>query len=70
MELPHDMIYLKLPNGREVIGRALKVNESIHMDGGPGVVNARFDIDQGIPPMEICAVLMMVDIATTTRIFR
>lgn len=64
----HDQIFLVLPDGREVIGRALKVNKPVHIDEGPGVINARFAIDAGVPPMDVCAVLMVLDKPMRERI--
>lgn len=64
----HDQIFLVLPDGREVVGRALKVNDPCLIDEGPGVIHARFDIDANVPPMEVCAVLMILDKPMRERI--
>jgi hypothetical protein len=64
----HDAIYLVLPDGREVIGSALMVQESVEWPGGEGNVQSNFAIDPRTPPMQMCVVLMRLDAPMRQRI--
>jgi hypothetical protein len=73
MEIPeaskaHDSIYLILPDGREVIGRALIVQNPVKLPGGEGNVQCNFVIDPKTPPMDVCVVLMKLDAPMRQRI--
>lgn len=55
-----DQIYLTMPDGRNIIGKALIVNDAIKAEAGTGRINAQFDVT--LPrEMEVCVVLMMVE---------
>jgi hypothetical protein len=56
----HDTIWLVLPDGREVIGRALIVQNPIIVEGG-GNVQSNFALDPRTPEMQCCVVLMKLD---------
>lgn len=65
--IAHDQIFIILPDGREVIGRALQVNDPISIPSGSGEIKAKFQIT--VPtPMEVAAVLMMLDKPMRERI--
>lgn len=55
-----DRIFLVLPDGKPVVGRALIVNDPIAVDGA-GTITARFDLGN-IGPARVAAVLMQVDV--------
>jgi hypothetical protein len=63
----HDSIYLVLPDGREVIGRALMVQNPVTIKG-EGNVQSNFALDPRTPEMECCVVLMKLDAPMRQRI--
>lgn len=59
--LGNDEIFLMLPDGRPIIGRALIVQEPVKWPGGGGGLRAEFAVDPRTPVMEMCVVLMKLD---------
>jgi len=64
----HDQIFIVLPDGREVIGKALVVQDSVMWPGGGGRVECNFVIPDATPGMEICVVMMKLDTPIRQRI--
>lgn len=63
----HDQIFLVLPDGREVIGKALIVQDPVHVTGS-GDLTSNFALLPGTPPMDVCVVLMKLDVPVRPRI--